>query len=169
MTRSGKRAKLRDPSRSRARTPELGITRFDYGGSRGWLARVYRMEGERKRAHQKLFSDSKFGGRKGAFEAARRWRRATERALPRQQQHSTRATPVGHHYLKRMQIHWTDRVGERRSFFAWVAFVKLDGGRHACTRWSIDKWGTRRAKRYAQQWLDAKLATLGRASKRRAA
>lgn len=130
--------------RRRADGPLYCITRHDTATTRGWNVRVQRTAF----VAQRLFSDSKFGGKQAALVAAVTYRNAVLKALD-----SPRQVPPGHGYV------WRDTTADGRDVFrGWVRLLNMRCSR---TVWYVDQHGPRAAKRGAGEWLERKRREMG--------
>jgi hypothetical protein len=104
-----------------------------------------------KRTVSRLFSDGMFGGKRKALAAAIKWRDRVARKLPPPAK-PWKATSPGYGYVYRSVV-------KRRAGVAdvWIGWAKLGAGRgkHAQTSVSIERWGSREAKRRCERWLGA--------------
>lgn len=132
--------------------PNLQITRLDYARTHAWWVRIYRKDPKLGRVcHSKVFSDGVWGGKAKALIAARQWRDEQLRTLPRTRR--VRRRP-GTGYVKRMRVWYYPRDGgEPRSYDAFVGWIRLEDGAAAGTRWSVEKWGVKKAKSETEQWF----------------
>lgn len=134
-------ARRRGPRRADARL--YCITRHDTRTTRGWNVRVQRSDF----LANKLFSDSKFGGKANALVAAVLYRNAILRALD-----NPREAVPGHGYT------WRDVDGDRVVFRGWVRLLNRKCSR---TVWYADQHGVRAAKAGADEWLARKRREIG--------
>lgn len=135
------------------------ITRVDTEKNHCFFVRFQRTTrtGRRFNAAVKSFSDGVLGGKAAALAAAQKWRDETERELAPPQ---SREVPPGHGYVRRCT--WQGRP-------AFEGWMKLEGKRRSVrTKWLIDVWGPRVAKRRCQEWLALKQAELSARAKQRA-
>lgn len=134
------------------------VSRVDYPRSHGFLVRFQRTQGGVKAITSKLFSDSTYG--KTARVKAIAWREAMAKTL-RAPYVGRSAYPPGYNYVKRMRV--TNSVnGVRHSYMAYVAFLRIEDGRHLMTRWSIEKWGASTARERCNDWVARKTGELER-------
>lgn len=108
-----------------------------------------------KKATVKSFADGVYGTRDQAYLAAVEWRDAVEKLLPPKKKASGygELKPPGYSYVKRMLVFDYDKsTGERRSYMAYVGFIRIEGRRNRGTKWSIPKWGDAEAKRRCEAW-----------------
>ena len=134
------------------------ITRCEYDRSFGWWVRVERLGGYRR---SKLFSDSTYGGRQGALEAALRFRDTAEAEAPSKlpKPGRPRKNPGGRLYKAQK----SRLVKGKRVFYeAWIAYRFPQDGRRAETSWSCTKWGSKVAREKAQAWLTRSIAKQAR-------
>lgn len=133
------------------------ILRVDYDRTCGFNVRFYRTNPDgTRRVIGKYFADGVYGSRSKAFLAAMAWRNATEKRLPAPQRPGRVANPYppGYSYIKRAVAHDYPRGGgPRRPYKAWIAFFRIEDRKHRLTKWSIEKWGDREAKRRCEAWL----------------
>jgi len=131
-----------------------GITRFEYGRTRAWWVRIYRGAADKKKCISKLFSDrSYFGGKRGALDAAKRWRDKTLKTLPSAQRGNVKP---GYGYLRRVEV-------KRRVDWwpMWTAWLCVGHRKWMSTRWSIEAWGDKEARERCKLWLKRKRKELG--------
>lgn len=126
------------------------IVRMDYKRSHGWWVRF------EYRAHpiSKMFSDSRYGGRRAAREAAIKYRDAALILLP---ERDRRHQAPGNGRIWRETRSYVLASGERRTYEAWTGWCRVAPNRSASSNASIDKWGVRRAKAMVEAWLARKL------------
>lgn len=141
---------------------EPNITRMDYARTHGWWVRIYRTDEQgQKICHAKHFGDAVNGGRGPALLAARAWRDKTRKALPAPRRRNGRSgnggVSPGHGYVRRR-----DLMRRKERHPAMVAWLRIEGRRGKTTSYSVAKWGERKAKRLALEWLEAERAELGR-------
>lgn len=133
------------------------VSRIDYPGLHGYTVRFAR-DGKEV---SKYFSDTVYGVRKGKL-AAISWREETIKqigeAVPRGN-HGVPAKPPGYSTIKR-QLCPLNINGELRKVLCWVGFLRIEDRRHLSTKWSINKWGERKAKKGVEAWLVKKKAEL---------
>ena len=120
-----------------------GITRHDYGRTRGFLARVY---GD-GRCRRRLFSYGQLGGELAAFEAATRWQAETRRAPEARKQSG------GYGYVQRGLRSYRTVSGEVRYYDAFIAWFWNDEGKPASTSFGVRAHGLDGASELAEGWL----------------
>jgi hypothetical protein len=126
------------------------ISRLDYRRGHGWWVRF-----EYRDHHiSKMFSDSLWGGRMKARAAAIKYRDKVQLALP-ERHHGPDMLPGPGRIWKERRC-YLSLSGTRKYFNAWTAWIMLTPRHPASTNFSIDKWGTRKAKKMTQLWLDKK-------------
>lgn len=119
------------------------LTRLTVGCNPHWWAHMQRtIDGELQYVFNQRFYDHEWGSQAAALSAALAYR---DDELKRAPAPGTRSTKPGHGYVRQI-------TSEGRP--AWEGWVKLDKGRHSRTRWFIDVWGTRQAKRGCEEWLE---------------
>lgn len=126
------------------------ITRMDYSRSHGYWVRFEYL------AHpiSKLFSDSRYGGKRKALKAAVQYRDEVALTLPPRRHGSDTLPGSGRIWKERRSyISWT---GVRKYYTAWTAWIMLSPQHPASTNTSIDKWGSRKANTLTTLWLEAK-------------
>ena len=126
------------------------IIRMDYKRSHGWWVRF------EYRAHpvSKMFSDSRYGGRRAARVAAIQYRDEVLLTLPaREHQHQA----PGKGRIWRETRSYVLASGERRTYEAWTGWCRVAPNHSASSNASINKWGVCRAKAMVQEWLEGKL------------
>jgi len=133
--------------------PELvipkGVSRFHYGRTRGWLARVYTTaEGER-RCTRKLFSDGVHGGELEALDAAARWQEDARLGVPSRE----KVRVPGYGYVQETVRRYRTQGGELRSYRAFEAWFWDAEERPCSTSWSIETHGAELARRRCEEWL----------------
>jgi len=127
------------------------ITRMDYNRVHGWWVRFERQE----HPVSKMFSDSRWGGKRAAKTAAIKYRDEILLTLPdRDRRHQA----PGKGRIWREIRSYTTASGERRTYEAWVGWCRVELNHSASSSASIDKWGVRKAKTMVQAWLAGKLA-----------
>jgi hypothetical protein len=125
------------------------IIRMDYKRSHGWWVRFE----YRDHPVSKMFSDSRYGGRRAARAAAIAYRDEVLLTLPARAHHQL----PGKGRIWRETRSYITASGERQTFEAWTGWCRVAPNHSASSNASIDKWGTRRAKAMVQEWLDNKL------------
>mgnify|MGYP001586542212 CR=1 FL=1 len=129
-----------------------GITRHDYGRTRGFLARVY-CGGQCTR---RLFSYDKLGGELAAFEAALRWRSEVPRAPEGRKQSG------GYGYVQRGLRSYRTATGELRYYDAFIAWFWDAEGKPSSTSYGVAAQGLSRASELCHEWLIGKQAPRSR-------
>lgn len=131
------------------------VSRFEYPGEYGYRVRFSRLDDDGVPSTvTKSFSDAVYGRRARAL--AIEWRENYAKNLaPRE----SRAQPPGYWYIKKMRVS-NNSQGELHHYLAYVGFLRIEDRRHLSTRWSIDKWGERIAKRRCQEWVEKKTSEL---------
>lgn len=123
------------------------VSRVDYGHNHGYFVRLQRKGKETN----KLFSDSAYGSKRKARLAAIVWREETASKLgPLERGGGVK--PPGYSYIKRM-LAFNYLGGARQEFKAWVGFLRIEHRGHLSTKWSIEKWGDKEARRRCEGWL----------------
>lgn len=125
------------------------ITRFDYGRTSAWWVRHWRGEKQIGR----MFSDSKYGGKRAALRYAKAFRDLQEMRLPRTPRERR---PPGPGYIRRVMRWYVSNSGRRFRKEAFVAWIRIAPGIAASTSYCVEKWGVRRAKRLCEVWLEEK-------------
>jgi hypothetical protein len=126
------------------------ITRFDYNRSHGWWVRFE----YRDHPISKLFSDSRYGGKRKALAAAREYRDEVLLTLPKRH-HGPDVLP-GPGRIWKERRSYLSLSGVRMYYNAWTAWIMVSPQHPASSNVSIDKWGVRRAKSRILIWLDQK-------------
>lgn len=129
------------------RSPSLkNITRLDYTRTHGYWVRF-----EGKSPVSKMFSDGVFGGKRKALKAAQAFRDEWIKSHDVTRRKGSCAPPGPGKVTKRYCF-------QRKSWtLVWEAYIKVrPGPGHAITRYSINKWGSREAKRLCEVWLEQK-------------
>jgi hypothetical protein len=148
--RKGRRSGNRSPSPGRADLRY--ITRIDSKRTHCWWVRFQRVlaDGSVRPIVGKTIPDARHGGKLKAHAAAKAFRDRAARLVP-----PPRRIPrnVGHGYVRRTEI------GGRP---VWEGWIRLEGKRCSRTKWFIDVWGSRVAKRRCTEWLERKRGELGR-------
>lgn len=134
-----------------------GITRHEYGRTRGWLARVYRTVEGRQRCLSKLFSDGVYGGYLEALAAASHWQSEQNGAWPPASR--VKRTP-GYGYVQKAVRSYRSSSGELRSYEAMEVWFWDAEGRANSTSWSIEKHGEDEATSRCEAWLERSRAEL---------
>jgi hypothetical protein len=126
------------------------IIRMDYKRSHGWWVRF------EYQTHpiSKMFSDSRYGGKKAAQAAALKYRDEIILTFPKPTRY--RQLP-GKGRIWRETRSYITASGERRTFEAWTGWCRVAPNHSASSNASIDKWGIRRARAMVQTWLEGKL------------
>lgn len=135
-----------------------GVSRYAYGRTKGWLARVYRtVGGGEQQAVRRLFSDGVHGGYQAAYDAAEAWVIATRESAP-----EARPTKrvAGYGYVRRALRKYRTASGEVRVYEAFEANVWDHEGKPSSTAWSIERHGEERAKAACEAWLAVKRSSL---------
>jgi hypothetical protein len=127
-----------------------GITRHDYGRTRGFLARVY-VGGQCSR---RLFSYDKLGGEIAALEAALCWQSQTRQAPEARKQSG------GYGYVQRGLRSYRTVSGEVRYYDAFIAWFWDEAGKAASTSFGIRAQGHDRARELCDRWLAGMQAAL---------
>ncbi len=148
-------------------TRHRNITRMEYrkanpygnGWShlRGWWVRFQRgssRDGTRQ-VTSKMFSDGVYGGKRKALAAAIKWRDRTAKKLPPPKPSKHDPTPVGYGYTRRCFVWRRAGWGE-----VWVGWMKLGTRQAASSSASIERWGSKEAKRRVEAWLQHKRRSL---------
>lgn len=135
-----------------------GITRHEYGRSRGWLVRVYRTEQGEQKCSRRLFSDGVYGSELEALGAAIAWHAEQQELVPQRERKRT----GGYGYVQRGVRSYRTPTGELRSYDAFVANVWDDAGRLNSTSYGIDAHGAERAEALCHHWLERERAALRR-------
>ncbi len=117
-----------------------------------WWVRIQRIECKVSR----MFTDSVFGGRARALEAAKAYRDEVlaEAPAPRNDR-----VPPGHGYIRRVVING------RVAFRGWI---RLEGMRCSRTTWFADVHGVAGAKAGVEAWLDRHRRALRKAARQAA-
>lgn len=126
-----------------------GITRQDYGRTRGWLARVYRTVSGAQQCARRLFSDGVHGGEGPALEAAILWQGQQRGTWPPP---SKKRTP-GYGYVQRTTRSYRTPEGEMRSYDAFEAWFWDAEEKPRSTSWSIPSHGEEGARERCDEWL----------------
>lgn len=146
---------------------EPNISRFEYGNTRAWWVRFHRGQAAdgRRKVVSKTFSDSVYGGKRKALQAAIAWRNRTVLNLPSPIRSGVAEMEPGTGYVRRGEIR--HRSGNYAD--VWIAWIRLDGGPKsaASTSRSVAKWGVRGAKAEAEQWLEQRRRQLERSLRSR--
>ena len=124
-----------------------GITRFDYRRTHGWFVRFERKAG----TVRKLFSDRVYGSRAESLTQALKFRDACIKTIGVSS--ANKVTPGN---LKKAVIARRNRSGEWHYYPVWTAWIRIAPGRLVSSKWSIDKWGHKIAKKKALAWLETK-------------
>jgi hypothetical protein len=137
----------------RRKKPLLCITRIDYDNGKnrthGWQVRVQR----NKVSQSKLFSDSVYGGKEAALEAAIKYRdeyMASNPSMSRLQlsQLEKRTNTSG--VVGVSKVRHVDQRGDKvYEYWYWQAYWTPSPGKHKCVRFSIDKHGEEAAYQMA--------------------
>jgi hypothetical protein len=126
-----------------------GITRQEYGRTRGWLVRVYRtLHGEQQCA-RRLFSDGVHGGEFEALDAAIEWQRLQRGTWPPPPKKRT----AGYGYVQRTLRSYRTPAGELRTYDAFEAWFWDADERPRSTSWSIESPGEELAQARCDEWL----------------
>lgn len=138
-----------------------GITRYEYGRTRGWLARVYwtqsELSGDRlQKVARKLFSDGVYGGERESLAAAVHWQ-SEQRASCRPRE---KKRLPGYGYVQRTTRRYRTVTGELRSYEAFEAWFWDAEERPCSTSWSIDSHGETLAYSRCEAWLEQLRAEL---------
>lgn len=136
-----------------------GITRYDYGRTRGWLARVYRTEerpgGEKQQScARKLFSDGVHGSDAAALDAAIDWQQSQPPASREKKR------TAGYGYIRKATRRYRVPTGELTSYEAFEAWFWDADERPCSTSWSIDTHGEDVAYERCEEWLERMRAGL---------
>jgi hypothetical protein len=126
------------------------LLRYDYERGHGWWVRFERKSG----GVSKFFSDSIYGGRKEAYGEAVKFRNSIRDRLPK----TVRVYSPGPGRVKKEIRNYINSYGHRIYYDALVAWIRVAPGQGASTNVSIDKWGTREAKKMVFRWLEKKQA-----------
>lgn len=156
-----KGAKL-EPTEPDVTAKHKNITRLQGAGRRaqGWWVRVYRTVDDKQKCYSKLFSDSHYQGSDvTALTAAIAWRQQTLKACPAPATGGRREAPKppGYGTVRRVQSSYRPRpvngkAQERKFYYAWVVWIRIEDGRSAGTKWSITRWGEQGAYERAMKW-----------------
>lgn len=123
---------------------------MDYKRSHGWWVRF-----ERKNYPvSKFFSDSKWGGWRRSRRVAIEYRDLVESKMPPRVRRP--GPPPGPGYIKRETRGYYNAAGDLMTYESWMAWIRVAPKKAASTNVSIDKWGTRKAKRWVLEWLIGK-------------
>lgn len=132
------------------------VSRVDYEHNHGYSVRIQRKHKETS----KLFSDAVYGGKLKAKRAAIQWREKMLKELGAVIWGRSRPqNPPGYSYIQRKPVTVTTTKGSHETM-CWVGFLRIEGGKHLSTRWSVPKWGSRKAKANCEAWLARKKAEL---------
>ena len=145
-----KKASTKSPNNRGAMT---GITRMEYEYTRGWAVR-YRIK---KVTHSKLFSDGKLGGKRKALLAAKEYYQEMLARYPKPTRLERAMTPSKRNKSGTPGV--SRSVTHRGTFIeeTWLAECLLPDGRRKFKRFSIKKYGERKAKKLA---IQARLAMI---------
>ena len=145
-----KKASTKSPNNRGAMT---GITRMEYEYTRGWAVR-YRIK---KTTHSKLFSDGKLGGKRKALLAAKEYYQEMLARYPKPTRLERAMTPSKRNKSGTPGV--SRSVTQRGTFIeeTWLAECLLPDGRRKFKRFSIKKYGERKAKKLA---IQARLAMI---------
>lgn len=124
-----------------------GITRMDYEHTHGWAVR-YRIK---KVTHSKLFSDGKLGGKRKALLAAQKYYQEMLAKYPKPTLLERALTPSKRNNSGTPGV--SRSVTQRATFTeeSWLAECLMPNGTRKCKRFSIKKYGERKAKKLAIQ------------------
>jgi hypothetical protein len=126
------------------------ITRMDYSRSHGYWVRFSYL------VHpiSKLFSDRLYGGKRKALKAAIKYRDEVAATLP-PRRHG-RNTLLGSGRIWKERRSYISLSGTRQYYQAWTAWIMVSPQHPASSNFSIDKWGSHRAKSMLLVWLAKK-------------
>lgn len=119
------------------------ITRLDYKRSRGYWVRYKQRS---PIGVQKFFSDSKFGGARGALRNAIAFRDALLKKNPNER-YGMLPNPGTLKVYWKTQGPWQYRV--------WGAEIQIASNERLKRSWSVSKYGEEVAKKKAESWLKA--------------
>lgn len=131
-------------------SPMRQISRVESNRALGWQVRYEREDF----VCYKFFSDAQHGGKRKALLRAKQLRDSLELIAPKSKRGGIRKVKSG--TVKRTRVRYLDHNGKRRSYEAYVAFLRVGPNHAAHTQASIDKWGVRRAKLMVLDWLRQK-------------
>ena len=147
---------------------ESHITRLDYERCRGWMVRIQRTLKKGVTLFSKFFGDASYGSPRKALKAARIWRDDTlVKVPPPKGRHTGQVVPPGYGYVRKTVIRYTDGHGVCHSYRAWVGWLRIEDRKCLTTKWSIDKWGNQKARRFVDEWLEASRRDLRKRMRRR--
>jgi hypothetical protein len=126
------------------------ITRMDYARSHGYWVRFEYLS----HPISKMFSDGRYGGKRKALKAAVKYRDEVSLTLPPRRHGPDMLPGPGRIWKERRS--YLNHSGIRMYYNAWTAWIMVSPQRPASTNFSIDKWGSHRAKFRTLLWLDAK-------------
>lgn len=130
---------------ARKAAPIVGITRMDYEYTHGWTVR-YRVK---KITYSKLFSDRKLGGKLKALQAAKEYLELMLEKYPKPTRLQRALTPSKRNKSGTPGV--SRCVTHRATFLEeyWLAECLLPDGTRKYKRFSIKKYGERKAKKLA--------------------
>lgn len=127
------------------------IVRFEFGSTLGWWVRIQRSTFK----HRKLFSDGVHGGKQKALIAAKAYRDQLVKKAPDKLHDWSLVLKTSGSYKRHMRLVRT-RSRDVYRVDTFTAWIRTKPNVLACSRWSIEKWGVREAKRKCLQWLREK-------------